>query len=208
MGGYTLRPGDPGTHSRWFRDIFPYVKNLDVFVCPNKNEGRVSAAEPGFRPRPDANGVPIGTDIAGGYGCNINVMNYNFQSGPSYMPSKYLNEIGNPSGTFVFCDAAQLDMAKLLASPDNANAENWPKYQASGTYWQAWPPSDFTSSATKRYRNTTDGNYFRRPVARHGKGLTVIYADGHAKWSSIAAFLGPMPDGYPYGDPNNSWDDK
>jgi prepilin-type processing-associated H-X9-DG protein len=48
-------------------------------------------------------------------------------------------------------------------------------------------------------------------VGRHSGGLNVIYSDGHAKWSRIEQFLGvtpARPKGWPYGDPNNSWDNK
>ena len=35
MGGYNYA----GTYgSRWYRDVYPYVKNLGVFICPSKNE--------------------------------------------------------------------------------------------------------------------------------------------------------------------------
>ena len=45
-------------------------------------------------------------------------------------------------------------------------------------------------------------------MPRHNGGLNVIYADGHAKWSRIDRFLGPLSDhrGWPYGHENNSWD--
>ena len=28
------------SQERWFRDLYPYVKNLDVYVCPNMTEDR------------------------------------------------------------------------------------------------------------------------------------------------------------------------
>ena len=49
----------------------------------------------------------------------------------------------------------------------------------------------------------------RRPIARHNKGLNAVYADGHAKWSTISQFIGVTPQnplGWPYGHPNNTWD--
>ncbi|HVK05815.1 MAG TPA: DUF1559 domain-containing protein [Armatimonadaceae bacterium] len=203
MGGWT---GAAGGSGRWFRDIYPYVKSLDVYVCPSKSDGRVSAADPGWRPRADANGLPNSTDIAGGYGCNINVMNYNFKSGDSYMPSRYLADINNVAGTFVLCDASELSADVFLS--DNTNPENWFRYERSGTYWQAQPPTDFANDNSKRYTNTSDSNFRRRPVARHNGGVSVIYADGHAKWQNAKNFLGPMPNGWPYGHENNSWDNK
>ena len=47
--------------------------------------------------------------------------------------------------------------------------------------------------------------------ACHAKGLSVIYVDVHAKWSTISQFLGVTPQnpkGWPYGHPNNTWDDQ
>jgi prepilin-type N-terminal cleavage/methylation domain-containing protein/prepilin-type processing-associated H-X9-DG protein len=200
QGGYTPVSGSSG---RWFRDIFPYVKSLQVYNCPSKNEGRVSSAEPGFLIQTESNGsgLPLTTGIAGGYGCNVNIMNYNTRTANPV--GRALSEIDNTAGTFVLCDAAQLDSSRT----DNTNAEQWEKAQASGTYWNAWPPSGFTGDGTKNYTRT-GGDYYRRPVVRHNGGLTVVYADGHAKWSNIKQFLGPMPNGWPYGDPNNSWDNK
>src|SRR5690349_25055985 len=34
MGGYNWL----GSGSRWYRDIYPYVKNAGILVCPSKNE--------------------------------------------------------------------------------------------------------------------------------------------------------------------------
>ena len=194
-GGWTATPAPSG---RWFSSIYPYVKNINVYVCPSKNEDR-------FRPVPTAAGVPNATNIAGGYGCNINIMNYSFNS-TTTVPAKALAEIADSAGTFVLCDAAELDLARLAGTSDNNDPETWERYQRTGTYWQAQPPTSFTSDTTKRYNSTTDSNMFRRPTARHNKGLTVIYADGHAKWSNIKQFLGPLPSGWAYGDSKNSWD--
>jgi prepilin-type processing-associated H-X9-DG protein len=51
------------------------------------------------------------------------------------------------------------------------------------------------------------------PRSAPQQGLNVIYADGHAKWSPITRFFGPMPNdkggwGWPYGHANNSWDNQ
>jgi prepilin-type N-terminal cleavage/methylation domain-containing protein/prepilin-type processing-associated H-X9-DG protein len=190
MGGYTI-----GTVTgRWFVDIYPYVKNLDAYTCPSKNEDNYRI--------PTNNAGPRTNSFAGAYGCNVNIMNYN-TNGNNLMPGRPLAEIDNTAGTFVLADAAQLDAART----DNTNAEQWEKVQQSGTYWNAWPPSGFTGDGTKNYTRS-GGDYYRRPVVRHNGGLTVVYADGHAKWSNIKQFLGPMPNGWPYGDPNNSWDNR
>jgi prepilin-type processing-associated H-X9-DG protein len=71
------------------------------------------------------------------------------------------------------------------------------------------PPGAWDSNSYVPYNSHDSwGNESRRPMPRHNQGLNVIYADGHAKWNRLAQFLGPMPKGWPYGDPNNSWDNK
>ena len=90
----------------------------------------------------------------------------------------------------------------------------WVKYELAPTDWQVTVPSDWTTS-TNTYDpyGVTGGsgqNENRRPMARHNGGLNVIYCDGHAKWNKIENFLGipKYVKGWPYGDPNNSWDNK
>lgn len=200
MGGYTV-----GTVlGRWFADIHPYVKNLEAFNCPSKNETEWRIA---------TNAAGIRTNyVAGAYGCNINIMNYN-TNGNVAMPGRALSEIANPAGTFALAEAAQLNAAVRPSS----DPTTWHKFESTGTYWQAQPPSDWTNDSAKRYTQVSGGNNERRPVPRHNGGLNVVYCDGHAKWSKIDQFLG-IPEngvagddpraGWPYGHANNSWDNK
>ncbi len=202
MGGYTM-----GTVlGRWFVDIVPYVKNLDAYNCPSRGENE-------FRIQVNAAG-PRTNSFAGAFGCNINIMNYN-TNGNNTMPGRPLSEIVDSSGTFVLAEASQLSTAVRPSS----DPLTWNKFESTGTYWQVQPPGLWidTNNTTKRYTQTNGGNYERRPVPRHNNGLNVIYSDGHAKWSQITQFLG-IPEngvagddpraGWPYGHPNNSWDNK
>jgi prepilin-type processing-associated H-X9-DG protein len=71
------------------------------------------------------------------------------------------------------------------------------------------PPGAWdNNNATPYNSHDSWGNESRRPMPRHNQGLSVIYADGHAKWSRLVQFLGPMPKGWPYGHANNVWDNK
>jgi prepilin-type N-terminal cleavage/methylation domain-containing protein/prepilin-type processing-associated H-X9-DG protein len=200
MGGYTVG----GVLGRWFVDIVPYVKNLDAYNCPSRGENN-------FRIQVNAAG-PRTNSWAGAYGCNINIMNYSF-NGDIAMPGRPLSEISDSSGTFVLAEAAQLNSGVR----PNSDPKTWDKFEDSGTFWQVQPPSDWVDNSNRRYTQARNGDFERRPVPRHNGGLNVIYCDGHAKWSNITQFLG-IPEngvagddpraGWPYGHPNNSWDDK
>ncbi len=192
MGGYNIG----GVQSRWFRDIYSYVKNVGVFACPSKNEGAFSP----FLSQPTASYPVLGPNSAGGYGMNRNIINY---SGPSLT----LSDIKDSAGTFLMSDAAQCDTNVL----DNYDMLSWNRSQTGPSDWQVTPPGYWnTGTGTSRYSvNSNDSR--RRPMARHNGGLSVIYSDGHAKWNEIKAFTGytaAQPLGWPYGDTRNSWDDK
>jgi prepilin-type N-terminal cleavage/methylation domain-containing protein/prepilin-type processing-associated H-X9-DG protein len=112
-----------------------------------------------------------------------------------------LAEIPTPAGTALILDAAQCDPAVIGADP-----ETWNEKATGAADWQWTSPTPWGGGAT-RY-NTNGGNELRRPVGRHFDGMNIGYCDGHVKWMKIGTFLGPMPDGWPYGDPNNAWDNK
>jgi prepilin-type N-terminal cleavage/methylation domain-containing protein/prepilin-type processing-associated H-X9-DG protein len=198
--------------SRWYRDLYPYVKNVDVYVCPNISDDPTSAAGY-FRPKlynfPRFVGdTGLYPQSPGGYAANVNLMNYGpIASGAS--PSKSLAEIPDSSGTFIICDASRVTSV-VLNDPNRYDPTTWPKYQDVSSDWQVYPPTNWTGGETDRY-SKNDTNSLRRPVARHNGGLNVIYCDGHAKWSKIQQFLGPLSAtefGWPRGDARNSWDDK
>jgi len=203
MGGYTVDTPTGTLLGRWFADLQPYVKSLEAFNCPSKNEKDWTI---------QTNPAGIRTNsFAGAYGCNINVMNYNTR-GNVAMPGRALAEIANPAGTFALAEAGQLT-AEVRPSSDPTT---WHKLESSGTYWQTQPPSDWSGDSLKRYTRA-DSNFERRPVPRHNGGLNVVYCDGHAKWSKIDQFLG-IPEngvagddpraGWPYGHANNTWDNR
>ncbi|NUQ01761.1 MAG: DUF1559 domain-containing protein [Armatimonadetes bacterium] len=127
-----------------------------------------------------------------GYGCNYNLSWWD--------GARAMADIQSASQTSYTLDSAQCS-ASVIGQPPG----DWGNYVTSGPDWQWMPPGGWTSSPGTNYTNT-DGNYTRRPIARHNEGLNVAYVDGHVKWMKIEAFLGPVPVGHPYGDPNNSWD--
>jgi prepilin-type N-terminal cleavage/methylation domain-containing protein/prepilin-type processing-associated H-X9-DG protein len=201
MGGWSNTAN--GTLSRWYRDLYPYVNSLDVYVCPNITDD--PTAIPGYY-RPTLGNFPrVPGDTAryptspGGYAMNANLVSFG-------AAGKALAEIPDSSGTFIICDASRVTSAVM----GNYDATTWPKFQDRDSDWEVYPPTSWLGGETTRY-STDNTTFRRRPMARHSGGLNVIYCDGHAKWSKIEQFLGPLSAtqfGWPYGDPRNSWDDK
>jgi prepilin-type processing-associated H-X9-DG protein len=200
LGGNNI----PQAASRWYRDIYPYVKNVGVFTCPSKTDGNFTARYAA----PNANYPVAGPNSAGGYGLNRNLIEFNNPVNlPNLLSSKNLAQIADTAGTFVLCDTAQCNTNVL----NNYDMEDWLQHQIRSSDWQVTPPGYWNmASGNPRYGVDSDDSR-RRPMARHNGGLSVIYCDGHAKWSKIQAFTGysaAQPLGWPYGDPRNSWDDK
>ncbi|MFW6437752.1 MAG: H-X9-DG-CTERM domain-containing protein, partial [Armatimonadota bacterium] len=115
-----------------------------------------------------------------------------------------LAEINNPVGDSLVVDSG---LCSSTVRDDQIPPEQWPEYETDPAHWQWTPPTNMAGTTTY-YDNSGAGDFLRRPIARHNGGLNVSYFDGHAKWVSISAFLGPMPQGHPVGHPMNSWDNK
>lgn len=194
----------------WWCDILqPYLKSYAVFVCPSDPD------LPLVHYNAKGNSQNYGT---GAYGYNFNLGGSFGSAGYAY-PAKTLGEITDSAGTFCIAEGAQLGYSTPnVYTTDNLTPKNWLKYEINATSYQVYAPSgwnatDLKSKSTTCYYTSAinNANNARRPVARHNGGLNVVYCDGHAKWKEINAFLGisaTQPCGYPYGDPNNSWDDK
>ncbi|MES2459103.1 MAG: DUF1559 domain-containing protein [Armatimonadota bacterium] len=218
MGGYDNGPNT----SRWYRDIYPYIKNVGILTCPSEGRETINNVATNFTPKLDAGSNtatlirPAGPNYNGAYACDPNWLGYVSPTAGRPLP---LAEMTDSAGTFVICEAAQLDPNRVMGGkPDALNPLNWNSdiNVLRSADFQMRPPLARSTTGTwyNGYTSATDDstmNGSRRAVPRHNGGLNVIYADGHAKWSKITAFLG-IPEfgnkGYPYGDPRNAWDDK
>jgi len=127
-----------------------------------------------------------GNNFPVGYGVSHNLMPW----GHGYA----LGDIQDVAGTFLVCDAAQCSAGVL-------GATSW-------TDWQATPPTNLSGTVNNWSADDEWGNYTRRPVTRHTDGLNIGFADGHVKWMRGDAAFGVPPQGWPYGDPRNMWDDR
>jgi prepilin-type N-terminal cleavage/methylation domain-containing protein/prepilin-type processing-associated H-X9-DG protein len=210
MGGYDTA----ARNSRWYRDIYPYIKSVGVFSCPSETRDTINGVNTNFNPVYQAATAtrPEGPSYNGAYAANGNWFGYGTSSAGASFP---ISEMKDSAGTFIICEAAQLDSPKVTAagSSDGLKPDNWNKLATRYADYRCTPPSPRTSASQWSHYGIDDANfnYSRRPVGRHNGGLNVIYADGHAKWSRITTFLG-IPErgiaGWAYGDPRNSWDDQ
>ncbi len=198
----TLPPGGRATPkpNRWYDMTHAYIKNRNVNTCPSAPDLKQPATGDAWN--------------AGGYGANINVMDWNNTNG-SGTGGRPLAAMETPADTYVICDAAQLKNTIVAANKD---PESWNEHiggppinrNARATDFQSEPPGCWTSNC-KRYDNYDQwGNQGRRPVPRHNKGLNVVYADGHAKFSPSPGSLAPCPTrggsgGWPYAQPHTGW---
>jgi prepilin-type N-terminal cleavage/methylation domain-containing protein/prepilin-type processing-associated H-X9-DG protein len=195
-GGHgTPGGGDPS--NRWYKEIFSYVKNIGVYTCPSRPNRRSTMGTNGLPNRP------------GGYGCNNNVMLWGGDGIVPGVAARSMAEVADPAGTFIVGEAEQCTCAGVT---NNTDPEDWVNHTNNTTDWQLHPPGNWANNNTAQYANC-DGssNQARRPMARHSKGLNIIYCDGHAKWTSVKQFTGVAPGnikGWPYGHPNNSWDNR
>ena len=212
MGGW--RNGT--TYGKWYKDMYPYFKSTAVLVCPSQTADKAVSGNGASAFIPtlvDANATfpTTGPSSGGGYAMNqnIGVYPYNPNALATFVsPAAItLNDIPDSAGTFIFCDGAQLLPAFNIDYPTDAS--KWNKYEDYSVDWGLYPPSTFTGGAI--YTTALNGNTARRPSPRHNGGLCVVYCDGHAKWQNISSWLGvtpAQPNGWPYGDPKNQWDNK
>ena len=135
---------------------------------------------------------PSKQNFTRGYGCNINVMGWG--------NAKSIAEIDNPAGTFVLADAAQCTTAVTGAT----TVLQFKDFEQTFTHWDITVPHSWTGGGS--YWTGTTSNLHRRPIARHMEGLNIAFADGHCKWMRGEAAFGVPPIGFPYGDPQNIWD--
>ena len=168
--------GRSGFFFYWSQSISPYVKNSQVFVCPDRKVD--SAASPSYKvPLPGVNLAPVQF----GYGMNSGRWAWDSgagslgtpadgnNAGVSWVPSAdgcgaSLSAIGDPSGTIMLGDMNRMyDTNTGLASGRDT-------FQ----YWIGYIVDDPAASFS----------------GRHTEGDNYEYCDGHAKWMGKATAAG------------------
>ena len=219
--------GPKANGGRWANKIGPYLKNTSIFTCPSYTDNQ--SAIPGEFMKPDLSGWGGNGST---YAININYSDYDAPTAPVTIKSRHLAEMVDSANSALIVETAVLTLNSnaLLASADNNDPLKWNNYinkaDAASPYkgnsdWLWTPPTNWDGydrcnpsvPFSQKTNYTCAGqpstyNNMIRPIGRHFDGLNVAYADGHAKWIRIDRFLGPLPHGWDYDSPNNSWDNK
>ncbi len=149
---------------RWNDAVLPYIKNLQLFVCP-------SASHRLFEPDPDPSSA-TNTTLHGGYAANVA---YHAGSISGEPPTDHpwwgrsLAQIEDPAGTFLLWDNWWYSFQE--GWPDAASQPN--SYDPNSN-----PPSLVSTSAGTRAVG-----------GRHVDGANFAYCDGHVKWHSLQSLL-------------------
>jgi prepilin-type N-terminal cleavage/methylation domain-containing protein/prepilin-type processing-associated H-X9-DG protein len=184
---------------RWYYLLDPYVKNTQIYMCPSAPDITVTNASIPF-------GVSKAASVPLGYGINANICGYASLTSPGGLA---LSQINDSAGTTLIVETAQFtDQILTINDP-----MKWVPYGNASVDIQFSPPGDLTANSTRWSSCGSSGNDCRRPIARHNGGMNAVYCDGHAKWSKVEQFVGPLPNpkggyGWEYGNPNNSWDNQ
>ena len=183
MGGFTLTASNPqdSNINRWFKAVAPYTKSSAIRVCPS--------AMADASANPDKSNYGIRSDIA----------QYGTRGG------RPLAEIKNVSGTLLLCDTLRVDYSKVNRTDPNSwvkaeDTNKYPEWDVNGLSWEG-NGSVFSSQSAL--------NADRWPAGRHQGFVNIAYCDGHSKAMKVDQLTGvtaARPDGYPYMDPQNIWD--
>ena len=172
---------EEGTGTYWPKRVYPYIKSLGVFKCPDDSGNGSMAASFAAEPHPAVNVSDYGCES---YGYNI-ALNGDATINPANGIS--LAKINNPSDLCLIAENSTTLVAgqnfgvyfggtataggSYNTLPfDTGTATLW--YSGSDTPIQndvPWPATGYNSS-------------YSTPIARHTGGCNIAYLDGHVKW--------------------------
>ena len=137
----------------WMDQTFPYVKNLNMYICPSGPKTKCYYhADPANFPNVLANGLP-------GYGYNVRMQDRNL-----YDPSAIsMSDIKHPSELVFVGDSPYLSNNKKAAKCTGPFAFH------NGIGWASDAPDS-------GYQWNTDKGL------KHNKGANFVFCDGHAKY--------------------------
>ncbi|MES2464719.1 MAG: DUF1559 domain-containing protein [Armatimonadota bacterium] len=184
MGGFTTPAGagpEVAAINRWFKAIVPYTKSSAIRVCPSAMA--------------DASANPDKSN----YGIRSDICQYAARGG------RPMADIKNTSGTMLLCETLRVDYSKVNRTDPGSwvkaeDTNKYPEWDVNGLYWE----SDGSVFSTQSALNAD-----RWPAGRHQGFVNIAFCDGHSKAMRVDQLTGvtaARPDGYPYMDPQNVWD--
>jgi len=143
----------------WMNEIYPYIKNLGIYACPQDTRADNQANGWGYAIVPGSNPVQF-------YRSSYGMSEWLNNSDNSY---NRLASVQYPSNTFMMSDA----IGPLTNDWDNCGNPTIPYGFARTWYsnYDAWGPWG------------QEENYEKfKQYARHGEGNVIAFVDGHAKY--------------------------
>ena len=170
---------------RWHYQIWPYVKNVEVFTCPNILMNKWVPPT----------GAALGTSDRGGYGWNLALTAYAGTGSINAAPGYALSSIAKPAETIILGDtgfngtaSAQVGWAMLAADPRAPGAN---------TFTQPGLFPQFRHHTTKTITVTGGGLTQQLPVEGRAN---FCFLDGHAKSLTIDQAMALAPGSPPAED--------
>jgi prepilin-type N-terminal cleavage/methylation domain-containing protein len=159
----------------WPLLIYPYIKNIGVFVCPSDEDSRAGYSDNGtVNPYANTWGKPIPQS----YGINEDI----YLAGAAYgrTSSTSLAAINFPAETYLVADSygrqAQSFASDGVADP-NTHPYNWAVFNRLRMTRQC---ADLEVSGGVMRMKTNPAN--PDACSRHMGGILMVYADSHVKW--------------------------
>jgi prepilin-type processing-associated H-X9-DG protein len=146
--------------SAWMQHIQPYVKNVDLFLCPDT---RKQTSSNDFDTVLGPAGTTAGSIRVPRFSIGANEWVFQVAGRPSLFAPRAIemSAIGKPAELALIADATYI----LFQQPERIMAANW---NGSPTAIAA-------------------GEEVNPQWARHTGGSTIVFADGHAKWQAQAS---------------------
>ena len=151
-------PGVSGQRARWWAIIRPYVKNLQLGICPSKPIWPM-VAPPGYEKAMDTFAI-----YHGGYAVNDHVVNRPSSAGI------HENRIEDPSGTLLVMDDWQ-----------QSDGLGGGKGTTRGWFYYARSPYMYPNMAS----DSTGVSTIWEEATRHSGGMNAAFCDGHVKWGKL-----------------------
>ena len=195
-----------GLGNGWAGQIYPYVKSVNVFICPDDSSAYLHAG-----------GTGNDSGHAASYGYNRNCSQYNTTNAPG-ADGQVLSAFTAPASTVLLFEVANSGYYDVsTGSSPNAQGVNgddqgapatWaggsPAGCGLGTQWDLYGysvnwgganPGNDVQYATGYLRNSVQNEYneFTGPTGRHTDGANYVMADGHAKWMRGNSVSGGYP---------------
>jgi len=189
---YPASSGMP--NARYTKLIQPYLKTLEVFVCPSDHLDRSQLAAMG-------NYQPYATT----YGVNWVI---SMSVGPEHGPGRPSRFVKNPAGTVYAADTAIVLASTAGLSPDKWR-EDLRQAKLGDIYFFNTPANPLTGARNPDFFTGSPwkSNQILRPFPRHMGRVQCMFYDGHAESLSASAF-DPNNAQAAWGKPDCKWDNQ